>query len=77
MLGFIVIRAFFMSVVFAHKKMPVSIQHRHRNNQCAMQYYKIKNLTNMERNAHRLTLHSPAREIMPEADNSNVDIAQY
>jgi len=30
----------------------------------------------MERNAHRLTLHSPAREIMPHFRPAKVDIAQ-
>lgn len=31
----------------------------------------------MERNAHRLTLHSPAKEIMPHIAASIIDIAQF
>ena len=30
----------------------------------------------MERNAHRLTLHSPAREILPRIGREFIDLAQ-
>ncbi|QCR36042.1 hypothetical protein C1N62_08055 [Nissabacter sp. SGAir0207] len=31
----------------------------------------------MERNAHRLALHSPAREIVPDSAGRHFDFAQY